>query len=614
MHHIHTWNHYRTWPPPRLLNGVIWSAGTIAILASTPALGTTRHVPDDFPTIGRAVSQSANGDTVLVAPGTYGHGGALSLLGKSIVVMSEAGSDSTVLRTDGSNPGGLYLFQGEEPSTLIRGFRLECDPGQGSWAVRIQDSSPSLEDIVIQGIDGIGWGVAIDMERSNASFTNCVVINNTGTSSGTVRVDHGNPSFDGCTFEGNASLYGGLALDQSRATITNCSFIENTGFDKGSALYLDAGSSADIRNCVFEQNSGLREGGAIYSVGKSLVIEDCNFDFNHASERGGALYVEDFCSLAIRGSTFLSNIAGHEGGAIFASVHDSIFISNSTFLSCTAGRTGGAADLTGSTVRILDSVVVGNKGRTGGFDLSSTTAEISRTRIERNSGTLGAGGISFDTRVTGTISSCVISENVGGGVRIGNSTNTADIVGTWFHGNQAFTEGGGGLFSAGGNMRIAACLFTDNYTSISGGALKTNDSDVQMQNCTFYGNDADVEGGAFRFVRADVRGANIVIYSNTQDPIALAPSSSLQLSYSNVEGGWSGPGNISADPKFVSWNGIQAIPSPRSPCIDSGTGAADALDWSSLHPAYGRINTATPDMGAYGGFYGRTWLATPLSP
>jgi hypothetical protein len=76
-------------------------------------------------------------------------------------------------------------------------------------------------------------------------------------------------------------------------------------------------------------------------------------------------------------------------------------------------------------------------------------------------------------------------------------------------------------------------------------------------------------------------------------PVIFVTSGSLNITYSDVQGGYPGTGNINADPLFVSsTNGDYHLSGP-SPCIDAGNPASDY----SLEPEPdgGRIN-----MGAYG--------------
>src|SRR5438105_2915338 len=70
----------------------------LLLLLATTGAGQAqmiRHVPKDFSTIQAAIAAAQNGDTVLVAPGTYGEN--INFQGKLITVRSEAGPDLTII-------------------------------------------------------------------------------------------------------------------------------------------------------------------------------------------------------------------------------------------------------------------------------------------------------------------------------------------------------------------------------------------------------------------------------------------------------------------------------------------------------------------------------------
>jgi len=66
------------------------------------AFSATIHVPADQPTIQAGIDAAANGDTVLVAAGTYNE--TINFMGKAITVASVSGPRDTII--DGSTVGG----------------------------------------------------------------------------------------------------------------------------------------------------------------------------------------------------------------------------------------------------------------------------------------------------------------------------------------------------------------------------------------------------------------------------------------------------------------------------------------------------------------------------
>jgi len=75
----------------------------------------TLNVPGDYATIQGAIDAAVNGDTVLVAPGTYVEN--IDFLVKAITVKSSSGAEATVI--DGGNPpdpdfGSVVTFSNGE--------------------------------------------------------------------------------------------------------------------------------------------------------------------------------------------------------------------------------------------------------------------------------------------------------------------------------------------------------------------------------------------------------------------------------------------------------------------------------------------------------------------
>ena len=192
------------------------------------------RVPSEYPTIQSAINCATDEDTVLVAAGTYSGTGNrdLDLLGKSIVVISEAGPQMTFLDCD--NKRGFTIDSGEDAATVVNGFRIV----NASTAVYCE------EDITLSNciMENSGRGVSLD--GSSMSIRNCVVRNN-------------NSSFGA----------GGIFVRNSpNSIISNCLIVDNSTTGSGAAVYVQTGSSPWIINCTLANNS------ADYSSGGILVL------------------------------------------------------------------------------------------------------------------------------------------------------------------------------------------------------------------------------------------------------------------------------------------------------------------------------------------------------
>jgi hypothetical protein len=74
--------------------------------------------------------------------------------------------------------------------------------------------------------------------------------------------------------------------------------------------------------------------------------------------------------------------------------------------------------------------------------------------------------------------------------------------------------------------------------------------------------------------RSDLSGSNNIVWGNTANVI-FTGNSTLQLTYSDVQGGQPGVGNIDADPLFVDGEAKDFRLGPGSPAVGSGLGGVD---------------------------------------
>ena len=179
-----------------------------------------------------------------------------------------------------------------------------------------------------------------------------------------------------------------------------------------------------------------------------------------------------------------------------------------------------------------------------------------------------------------SIRRCVVRGNtasIGGGI-YGQGSNSL-LENCTVSGNSA-TDGGGMHFQVNSSPSIVNCTISGNRaTSLGGGIFCHLWSDLAIVSCTVSGNMASEGGGLI--TSSAPRVVNSIFWGNAaagSGQQILSLSAPLSVSHSDVQGGWTGEGNIDAAPLFLDPRNASAAPTAGgnyliaagSPCIDAG--------------------------------------------
>ena len=360
--------------------------------------------------------------------------------------------------------------------------------------------------------------------------------------------------------------------------------------------------------------------------GPESTIIDCGAPTSGSSHRGfyfhGGEGTDTLLSgFTIRGgrifgtqipSNWSSNPSHPVGGGVYCEF-SSPTIADCIITDCGA-EIGGGIGVVGASPMITDCVI--HDCVAGGYGAAASGGR--------------GGAIGLVEQSDATIINCVIEKNFGYhnsyGAGIYCWESAAVISGCRLAGNGAPGNlDGGGAYCAGARTDVVFqnCVFSMNTASAGGGLFTEWNTSfgsssyrtrVSVVNCTLAQNQlsGSLGGGGIESNGTDILIDNTIAWYNNGSALAITSAvSHAPVTYSNIQGSYSGTGNINSDPLFASLSSedyhLQSshgrydaqrskwvTDNRNSPCIDAGDPSASAMEEPT--PNGGRIN-----MGTYGG-------------
>lgn len=368
------------------------------------------------------------------------------------------------------------------------------------------------------GLSLLGKGIRLSgHDPSDSAIVAATVVHGGNVGQGVFLIENGEDSLtvlEGFTISGVATNGTGILCHGTSPLVRDIVF-RNIG---GTALDCEEGSPRFQRvHIVDNQSGGFARG--LDSQDSSPRLNACRFSNN----RGG-----EGCAVRIRGGqaelvgcTFSNNYSASQGGAISANEAE-LYLADCRFVGNEADGRGGACTLLHSQGVILSSLFHANRATRGaGVALEYSTALIADCRIDSSAASVQGGGIEArDSELE--LGHCTMLSNAG--------------------------PYGAAIYSRASTISVSRCSLVDNHARTEGSVVSSDALVPNFDSCVIWLNPGSLAGG---------------------DP--------PKITYSAVEGGWPGEGNIGADPLFCDSDCRLVDPglAADSPCIGAGRGGQD---------------------------------------
>lgn len=292
------------------------------MLLSCLAFSAVLHVSGDYPNIQAAVDAAVDGDTILIADGTYSGPGNIGIqwdaTNKHLVIRSENGRDHCII--DCLQEDRAFLInQGQDRRDIIDGLTITNGLVLGSGGgIYISSASPVIRDCLLEknyasgyhdnSYSGGGGAIMIKNESSDPLIQGNIIRNNLADNlgGGLLFAEHTSGVLENNIIDGNNALNdwgGGIALYNSAIPLVcNNLIIYNScsGFSggRGGGIYLGNSQSLLVNNTIAynattgdEYGDGF--GGGIYiGTWSDPVIKNCIIWYNRSGASSMNIYFD----------------------------------------------------------------------------------------------------------------------------------------------------------------------------------------------------------------------------------------------------------------------------------------------------------------------------------
>lgn len=273
---------------------LILAAAVLALAGAASATTVYVHwngLDGDYQTIQDGIDATGEGDTVLVAAGTYiglpnRH---LTFGGINRVVMSESGWASTTIDCEGADCGFYLNGSGEDSTSVIDGFSITNGVGQSNGGgILCVGATPTIRNCHFSlNTASNGAAIAFASSAARVVISDCLMHDNTATNRGGGinfnNVDGVAVIRDCVIYDNTATGYpgGGIFLGGVMdVTIAGCTVVRNTGSSLTGGIYITdtAAHTAQLTNSVMSLNSGSPVAGLGFDISHCIAYQNAGGD------------------------------------------------------------------------------------------------------------------------------------------------------------------------------------------------------------------------------------------------------------------------------------------------------------------------------------------------
>lgn len=549
----------------------------------------------------------------------------------------------------GSFGGGMENYFS---APMIRNCVFTENIANYGHAIEVYQSGTYLVNCVFYN-NGNGYGIATIYIYGNAHISNCTIVSNSCNTE-TIVAQTNAPYVTNCIFWNNHAFQEDILDPQGRATYSIGRDLGASPGNQGMVdpLFVNGANPIGPDGKWFTADDGLRLQPISTAIDAGTALAEATTDINGIArplanaydigayegavcQPGNRLYVDGVAAAGGNGNswaTAVNNLSTALTIARNCSNVTEIWVKKGTYTPSAMPYTTSSTDSRDRSFYLLNNV-----GIYGGFTGTETTLAQRNPGANPTilSGDIGTGGNTSDNCyhtlvssgnnntakldgfiITGgnangstsvTINGLNMSQGNGGGLATYSASPL--ISNCVFTGNNANDGGGIYLYYSSSSPTFTNCVMANNTASGSGGGIFSGFSTTpSIVSCTIAGNTAPNGGGLFSYLIATPNLSNCVIWGNNNGIVSTV--STPVISYSIVQGGYSGTGNSSNDPLFFNsadpdgpdnkWmtadDGLRL--QVGSPALDNGTATgAPATDIRGA----ARPQGSGYDMGAYEG-------------